>query len=101
MNFVPEDFDPYAAPLPSRCHNVGTLAEPSLRLEETASCRGTFITLSHRWNNVTNACSTTTVNYQSRLSLIAIESLPRVFQEAIQVTRQLKVKYLWIDSLCI
>lgn len=28
------------------------------------------------------------------------ESLPRNFQDAIEITRQLGLKYLWIDSLC-
>ncbi|KAL4725822.1 hypothetical protein ACLX1H_006496 [Fusarium chlamydosporum] len=34
-------------------------------------------------------------------SSIALESLPVVFQQAILVTRALKVDYIWIDSLCI
>lgn len=29
------------------------------------------------------------------------ETFPLIFQHAIHVTRQLGVKYLWIDSLCI
>lgn len=30
-----------------------------------------------------------------------ISSMPRTFQEAIEVCRSLDIKYLWIDSLCI
>lgn len=32
---------------------------------------------------------------------IAIDSLPQTIQDAIRVTRQLGITYLWIDSLCI
>ncbi|EXJ57822.1 uncharacterized protein A1O5_12380 [Cladophialophora psammophila CBS 110553] len=31
----------------------------------------------------------------------ADDKLPRVFKDAIKVTRSLKIKYLWIDALCI
>jgi hypothetical protein len=32
---------------------------------------------------------------------IAISTLPKTFQDAIELSRQLGVRYLWIDSLCI
>lgn len=32
---------------------------------------------------------------------IELSELPRTFREAVQVTRRLGVRYLWIDSLCI
>ena len=73
-----------------------------LFLEETGTKFGAFITLSHRWDqDFTKACSTTSSNYQQRLSALESDSLPRVFQDAIEIARQLSVKYLWIDSLCI
>ncbi|KIM94483.1 hypothetical protein OIDMADRAFT_82724, partial [Oidiodendron maius Zn] len=30
-----------------------------------------------------------------------LKSLTKTFQHAVQITRALKVRYLWIDSLCI
>lgn len=38
-------------------------------------------------------------NYGSMRAEMA--DLPRTFREAIQITRLLQVRYLWIDSLCI
>jgi hypothetical protein len=32
---------------------------------------------------------------------ILIDDLPQTFRDAVDVTRRLKVPYLWIDSLCI
>jgi Heterokaryon incompatibility protein (HET) len=32
---------------------------------------------------------------------IEYSKLPRTFQDAVQVTRDLLIRYLWIDSLCI
>ena len=32
---------------------------------------------------------------------IAVSTLPKTFQDAITITRQLSLQYLWIDSLCI
>jgi hypothetical protein len=29
------------------------------------------------------------------------EVLPKTFQEAIEFTRRLKIRYIWIDALCI
>lgn len=32
---------------------------------------------------------------------IEINTLPKTFQDAVEATRRLGVRYLWIDSLCI
>ncbi|KAH8590180.1 heterokaryon incompatibility protein-domain-containing protein [Bisporella sp. PMI_857] len=59
-----------------------------------------YITLSHCWgNNVPTRLLRQ--NYASLFREISINTLPRTFQEAIQVTRLLGIEFLWIDSLCI
>lgn len=40
-------------------------------------------------------------NLDSMLTSIPYENLPKTFQDAIWMTQQLGMKYLWIDSLCI
>jgi hypothetical protein len=40
-------------------------------------------------------------NLKDRKSGIAIADMPRIFQDAVAVTRKLGLRYLWIDSLCI
>ncbi|KAF6824956.1 hypothetical protein CPLU01_10556 [Colletotrichum plurivorum] len=42
-----------------------------------------------------------TNNYAEMLRGHPLESLPQLYQDAAYVTRQLGVRYLWIDSLCI
>jgi hypothetical protein len=40
-------------------------------------------------------------NVERRMEGFKLDELPRTFQDAIQVTRELGIKYIWIDSLCI
>ena len=40
-------------------------------------------------------------NLHDRQIGIGFESLPKKFQDAITVTRELGIQYLWIDSICI
>lgn len=72
-----------------------------LRLHQTTPAEKTqYATLSHRWG--TTPLTTTTVSdLQQRLTRIYLESLPKTFREAISFTRDMGIRYLWIDSLCI
>jgi hypothetical protein len=63
-----------------------------------------YIALSHPWGDGLehDHFCTTAQNVASRLrDGIAFASLPATFQHAVQVTRALGIRYLWIDSLCI
>lgn len=60
-----------------------------------------YLTLSHCWGTKPIEAVLTTSNLQSYLRLIPIVNLPKTFRDAIQVTRDIGVRYLWIDSLCI
>lgn len=93
-------FDPYDVELPTRC--VEVTKEGSF-LRDTDGKRGSYITLSHRWNDQSVACKTTTTNYDERISGQNLDSLElsKNFLDAISVTRALDVRYIWIDSLCI
>jgi len=44
---------------------------------------------------------TTKSNLEQRLSGIAFDSMPKTFQDAVQIARQISVRYLWIDGLYI
>jgi hypothetical protein len=44
---------------------------------------------------------TTKCTLSTKLDHISPTSLPKTFQDAVSVTRQLGLRYLWIDSLCI
>lgn len=77
---------------------------PYIRLiTDTHSLSSDYIVLSHRWGNVGNMpfLSTFHKNIQEFEQGIEVSELPRTFQDAIIVTRELGISYLWIDSLCI
>ena len=91
--------------LPTRLIDVGPLdgtQEPRLVLSSELQGRPDvrYITLSHRWaSSVVLKLEST--NIESLRRRIPLESLPQTFVDAIEVTRVLSVRYLWIDSLCI
>jgi hypothetical protein len=84
--------------LPTRCIEI---AANTIRLCLTFEQKGSYLTLSHRWNDETEVSSTTRVNYNERLVEISHNTLPKTFRDAINITRRLGIKYLWIDSICI
>jgi hypothetical protein len=89
--------------LPTRVLDVG---DNSLRLYCTKQDeREDYIALSHCWGQLSlekreRSC-TYLRNIDTRRERIDIDELPKTFQDAIRVTRQLDKRYLWIDSLCI
>jgi hypothetical protein len=72
--------------------------------------RAHYLALSHRWGSLTasdDAASfheplmTTVETIASHSKGIPWDRWPLTFQHAIELTRQLGFRYLWIDSLCI
>ncbi|CAO2654064.1 Nn.00g107970.m01.CDS01 [Neocucurbitaria sp. VM-36] len=59
-----------------------------------------YSTLSHRWGNE-EFLKLTEKNYDSFLSMIPFQELPKTFRDAVHISRRLGLDYLWIDSLCI
>lgn len=71
-----------------------------VRLREGRDLRGHYTILSHCWGHV--ATEVTTTNTLARhQDGIALSELPATFRDAVKVTKDLEVKYVWIDSLCI
>lgn len=58
------------------------------------------MTLSHRWGSA-HVFKLRRYNHARLLAGFSATSLPQCFQDAIEVTQALGVRYLWIDSLCI
>jgi len=61
---------------------------------------GSYIALSHCWGGNSHV-QTTIATRPEYLSRIKLDILPKTFADAIQTVRQLGIRYLWIDSLCI
>ena len=99
-------------PLPKRLLYVGAMDDPSydpdfLRLDLGSEIQAgrKYIALSHRWGKLSegekNKFCTVQKNIEQRLKTISLSDLPKTFQDAVEATRQLRIPYLWIDSLCI
>ncbi|KAF4632256.1 hypothetical protein G7Y89_g5874 [Cudoniella acicularis] len=58
------------------------------------------MTLSHCWGGAV-PLTLTRATFAKFIEEIPYFDLPRTFQEAIRITRNFGIRYLWIDSLCI
>jgi Heterokaryon incompatibility protein (HET) len=91
--------------LPTRLIDVGDDKHPSILRLDTSKSRSSskYIALSHRWGNPSahRVFSTYRSNIRTLERHIDFDQLPQTFQDAVTTTRNLGVRYLWIDSLCI
>lgn len=86
--------------LPTRVIDVGGSEGDSIRLLCPDGKRGEWAALSHCWGKESFLTAMTS-NIAALQSQIDLSSLPLTFRDAITVTKQLGIRYLWIDSLCI
>jgi hypothetical protein len=61
----------------------------------------TYITLSYPWTAETKDTSLIKGNKDEFYKSIPTQAWPQTYQDAVSITRELGVRYLWIDSLCI
>ncbi|KAF2469543.1 HET-domain-containing protein, partial [Lindgomyces ingoldianus] len=88
---------------PTRLLDVGGADSPVIRLCDTIKLDITtleYTTLSHCWGDYI-PIRLLKSNYSSFVDGKPLCSLPKTFQDAVEVTRKLDVRFLWIDSLCI
>ncbi|KAK1480001.1 serine/threonine protein kinase [Colletotrichum cuscutae] len=89
--------------LPTRIIDVGTTPDSIIRLCDGKSLPlERYIALSHCWGvNSRAQVRTLKENIDVFRRRIDFDSLPKSFQDAVTIARVLRVRYLWIDSLCI
>jgi hypothetical protein len=88
-------------PLPARVIDIGPPEIPiSPKIYLSAGEKGMYVALSHCWGS-TMPVKTTMASFDSHIQSLPLKILPRNFQDATKITRQLGFRYLWIDSLCI
>jgi hypothetical protein len=92
--------------LPGRLIDVSPIGiDRDLRLIETAYLNLQsilrYFTLSHCWGTDKIPLRATVGTVDDLRRRIPFDKLPRTFQEAVEVTRGLGCRYLWIDALCI
>ncbi|GAW16700.1 hypothetical protein ANO14919_061370 [Xylariales sp. No.14919] len=68
---------------------------------EDAGVRGTYACLSHCWGQDQMPITTTQNTILENKRSMSLSNLPPTFREAILIARKLKLRYIWIDSLCI
>ncbi|PKS08718.1 hypothetical protein jhhlp_004771 [Lomentospora prolificans] len=86
--------------LPKRVLDIGTTENDIIRLYTTKREPDRYVCLSHCWGTHP-ILKTLSNNLRKHEKEISWADLPKTFQEAIEFTRRLSVKYIWIDSLCI
>jgi Heterokaryon incompatibility protein (HET) len=86
---------------PSRLIYVGDDEGDPIRLcELNAEHAVSYVALSHCWGGGIPLTTTSDSIHEYR-DQIAWKSLPKLFQDAVTITRGLGVRFLWIDALCI
>ncbi|KAH8649459.1 heterokaryon incompatibility protein-domain-containing protein [Tricladium varicosporioides] len=90
---------------PTRLIDLGSLDGPlSARLvvfsDNQSGPKEPYATLSHRWGSA-EMPRLTTKGLAALCQAIVIETLPKTFQDAFVAMKTLKLRYIWIDSLCI
>lgn len=100
VSVIDEDSAPH---LPSRVIDVGHIEHPQHpRLVETGGARAHYAALSHCWGHLLKRpLRTKRENFKNHLEEIPLARLPSTYLDALIVTRQIGLQYLWIDSLCI
>ncbi|RKL13842.1 hypothetical protein BFJ70_g15848 [Fusarium oxysporum] len=89
---------PVPMPLPTRVLDLNN--PDSVKLHETQSERGQYAALSYCWGKKQPSKSLPSPSQDGSTNL-QISSLPLTIQDAITVTRQIGLRYLWVDALCI
>ncbi|KAF2435334.1 HET-domain-containing protein [Tothia fuscella] len=91
--------------LPKRVIDVGGNGNGSqpIKVLGTRGMRAKYTAMTHCWGNA--AAKSPIVSVQSNIArrchAIEWDELPRSFQDAVIVTREVGIRFLWIDSLCI
>jgi hypothetical protein len=89
---------------PTRVLDLEVLIKDSMDIQliENLTPDSRHATLSHCWGYKSDTgYQATTSNLRDLKERIQYADLPRTYCDAISVCRALKVRYLWIDSLCI
>lgn len=83
--------------LPTRVLDVFA-SDRTVALLETRGQRGKYVALSHSWGKSPRLMATK-ATVEDMEDGIAISFLPKTFQDAIQITKRLGIRYLWIGML--
>ncbi|KAG9232309.1 hypothetical protein BJ875DRAFT_88895 [Amylocarpus encephaloides] len=87
--------------LPKRILDLGLANSDTVSLKATSGEEfGCYVALSYCWG-VSPGLVTTFENLAVQMERILISDMPATLADAVQITRELGFRYLWIDALCI
>lgn len=91
-----------AGSLPTRVLDIGDTENHVTRLciSKETGISGQYAALSHCWGGKIDH-RLTLKNLDKMKAGIEVATLPKNFQDAIRICRELNLRYLWIDALCI
>ena len=72
-----------------------------LKLVNSEGQFGEYCSLSYRWGPPGHTFQMTKANMDKLVKGFDLLGLPRLLQDAIEITRRLGIAYLWIDAICI
>ena len=89
---------------PTRLVDVGVLdasRRPRLQVSDSDSAKR-YATLSHCWAGALQVVSVLQAgNIEQMKRGINMAAMPQTFQDAVRITQELNIPYLWIDCLCV
>ena len=89
-------------PLPRRLLQVNARKQCCKLVEPSQDQEGSYTALSYCWGQENHIrLMLIQDNYKTFRDQIPWDRLPRLFQDAIEITGYLGVDYIWVDSLCI
>jgi hypothetical protein len=93
---------------PTRIIDVGKVDSNAIMIKYDTWTRGgshrPYVALSHRWGQpgeYQTICTNKAHIVGQTERTVEMADLPKTFQDAVVITRNLGVSYLWIDSLCV
>ena len=87
--------------IPKRLLDIGSLTTDlvSLKSKEALPENSRYMALSYCWGT-TSFFQLSNDSFPMLLDGVSLEEFPKTIQDAIEVTRCLGVRFLWVDSLC-
>ncbi|KAH8773868.1 heterokaryon incompatibility protein-domain-containing protein [Hyaloscypha sp. PMI_1271] len=87
--------------LPTRVIDVGLLNNTPKLYVTSQGQRAQYTALSYCWGSQGQQSTATTASHVSMMDGITMSNLPQTIQDAIHITRNLNIPYLWVDAICI
>ena len=85
---------------PTRVVYIPESGKPRLLVTNENTLAFLYTTLSHCWGSHM-PLRLTTGNIEELQAEIPVEKLSKTFQDALEITKRMGLKHIWIDSLCV